>query len=356
MQLKHLFFPFIFGLFLVSCGTDDDTSQLPENGPTTFDSGIFVLNEGNFGQGNTSVTHIDQQTGMVNHYIFEAVNEIPLGDTATDMAFSGDHAFVVINVSNTIEVVNRNTFKSVATIDNNLNNPRKIAFLEGNLYVTNWGEGGDATDDYVAVFNTQNFELLTTISVEEGPEDIISTNGRIYVAHAGGWSFNNKVSVITGTEVHKVIEVGQVPNSLAAVNGNLWVASAGLPDYAGETAGSISRINLSTLEVEKEYIFSEAGQHPANLTLYNDRIYYTLGGEVFSFSTQEDVLPTISDFTIEEVAYLYGFRIHNGKVYATSANPDFTGNGKLYVYDAAGGILLEQYETGINPNGIFFNE
>ena len=355
MRIKSWPFLLLCMLFLNSCDTSDDAPPLPQ-GPATFANGILVLNEGNFGQGNSSVTYIDPATGVASHNIFEGVNELPLGDTATDMAIFGDHIYIVLNVSNTIEVVDRLTFETVATIDNDLINPRKIAFLEGLLYVTNWGDGGDATDDFVAVFGTQNFDLRTTIPVEEGPEDILSSNGRVFVAHAGGWSFNNKVSVIAGTEVQKVIEVGQVPNSLAVAPGSLWVSSAGLPDYAGETAGSISKINLSTLEVEDTFTFSEAGQHPDNLTYVEGELYYTLRSEVYSFATSAEELPVISDFAIEEVANLYGFQIFEGKLYAASANADFTGNGKLFVYDLLGGNLTGQYDTGINPNGIFFND
>ena len=355
MQSKHLIYFFLCTLLFSACDNNDDTLPVPE-GPVTFNNGIFVLNEGNFQQGNSSVTYIDPATGEVLHNIFEGVNEVPLGDTATDLAFFEDHAFIVLNVSNTIEIVDPVTFESIATIDSDLHNPRKIAFLERMLYVTNWGEGSDATDDYVAVFDTQNFELLAKIPVAEGPEDILSSNGNIFVAHGGGWNFNNKISVITGTELHKVIEVGDIPNSIAAADGSLWVSSAGLPDYAGETAGSISQIDLSSLTVEKTFSFPDAGQHPDHLSHYNGNIYYTLRDEVFSFSTSATELPTISAFPIGEVAYLYGFEIHEGKVYTASANADFTGNGKLFIYDLAGGNLLAQYNTGINPNGIFFNE
>ena len=355
MQFKHLIYFFLCAFLFSACDNNDDTLPDPE-GPVTFENGIFVLNEGNFQQGNSSVTYVDPATGVVLQNIFEGVNEIPLGDTATDLAFFEDHAFIVLNVSNTIEIVDPVTFESIATIDSDLHNPRKIAFMERMLYVTNWGDGSDGTDDYVAVFDTENFELLNKIPVGEGPEDILSSNGNIFVAHGGGWNFNNKISVITGTQLNKVIEVGDVPNGIAAADGSLWVSSAGLPDYAGETAGSISQIDLSTLTVEETFNFPDAGQHPGNLSHYNGNIYYILRDEVFSFSTSAPELPSISAFPIEEVAHLYGFKIHDGKAYAASASADFTGNGKLFVYDLAGGNLLGQYDTGINPNGIFFNE
>ena len=340
---------------LVSCETDDNSGPGTET-PGAYGDGFFILNEGLFGQGNSSVTYIDPAKNEVNHGIFAEVNGVDLGDTASDIGFYDDMAFVVVNVSNTIEVVDRNTFMTIATIDSELENPRKIAFLDGMAYVTNWGDGSSPDDDFIAVFNTDNFELITSIPVEEGPEAILAEGEKIFVAHQGGWSFNNKISVISENTVEKIIEVGEVPNSLSAENGALWVSSAGYPDWAGETAGSISRIDLSTLEVAKIFSNASASWHPSNLVVKNGMVYYTIGTEIFSFGAGEESLPSEAIFEMQEVVNLYGFKLYDGRVYATSASADFTGDGKLFIYDAATGNLENTYDTGINPNGVFFVE
>jgi hypothetical protein len=355
MPIKNLFSLFVCLSIFVSCSTDDDNPDIPEPSGAYTD-GVFILNEGNFGQGNSTISFLDSQSGNVTHNIFNAVNEEDLGDTATDIAFYGDLAFIVVNVSNAIQVVDRHTFEFVATIDTDLNNPRKIAFLDGMAYVTNWGEGGNPDDDYVAVFNAEDFELITKIAVEEGPEDILEQGGRLFVAHLGGWSYNNVISVILNNEVVKTIEVGEGPNSLAAGNNFLWVSASGLPDWLGETAGSISKISLSSLEVVQDYAFEDVSQHPNHLNLSNGNVFYTLGSEVYSFAASETSLPSSPLYTLEEVDYLYGFTIHNGKAYVASADPGFTGNGKLFIFEAATGDLSDSFDTGINPNGAYFNQ
>lgn len=355
MQIKNYFFLFLILSLLASCESDDDNDPNPTN-PGTYSEGFFVLNEGLYEQGNSTISYIDPANDEVVQGIFSEVNGIDLGDTASDLGFYEDMAFVVVNVSNTIEVVDRETFLSVATIDTDLENPRKIAFLNGMAYVTNWGDASNPDDDYVAVFNAETFELVTTIAVEEGPENILAEGDRVFVAHKGGWSQNNILSVISGSEVEKTIQVGDVPNSLSVGNGSLWVSSAGLPDYVGETAGAISRIDLTTLEVAKTFSNAAASWHPANLVVENGSVYYTLGKEVYSFAAGEESLPSEADFTMEEVVNLYGFKLHNGRIYAASASTDYTGDGQLFVYDATTGNLKATYETGINPNGIFFNE
>lgn len=347
--------------FFTSCESDDPMNEIP--GPDEqgdYSNGVFILNEGNFGSGNSSVTFLNAETEELSHNIFSEVNEgAALGDVAQSMSFNEDLAFIVLNVSNKIEVVNRNTFESIATIDEGLQNPRFVAFSNGFAYVTNWGDGSDPEDDYVAVINTETYEITENISVVEGPETIIEENGNLYVAHLGGYSFNNVLTVIDPAQnlVAETITVGDRPNSLEVNNGFLWVTTGGLPSYAAEeTAGKIVKIDLSTNEIAQEYTFSNTTDHPGNLEIEENMVYYTLGNSVFRFNTDDEQLPETAFAELEDVTSLYGFEVANGNIYAASANSDFTGNGDLYVYSTSDGSLINSYEVGINPNGIYFNE
>lgn len=347
--------------FFTSCESDDDTiGDIPDPGTEeAYSEGIFILNEGNFGSGNSSVSFLDTGMTEVSNGIFSEVNSgAALGDVAQSIGFYEDYAFIVLNVSNKIEVVDRNTFNSVATIAEGMQNPRFIAFAAGKAYVTNWGDGTNPDDDFVAVIDAETFEIEENISVVEGPEAIVEENGKLYVAHLGGYSFNDKISVISSADntVSEVITVGYRPNSLEIENGMLWVTTAGLPSYAEEeTAGKIVKIDLATGEIAEEYQFANATDHPGNLEVENNVIYYTLGKAVYSFNSDED-LPETAFLQLEEVASLYGFEVEGGNIYAASANQDFTGNGDLYIYNATTGALLHSFEVGINPNGIYFNQ
>ena len=342
----------------VSCSTNDDGEPL--EAPGSYSDGILVLNEGNYLAGNSSVTFISKDFAEVNQNIFTTANSgSMLGDTATDMGFYEDYAFIVVNVSNKVVVVDRNTWKKVITIEEELENPRKIAFSGGKAYVTNWGDGMDPADDFIAVFEIPGFTLVETIPVDEGPDDILAANNKIYVAHSGGFSFGNSISVINvqTNKVEKTISVGEVPNALALQGNDLWVLSAGLPYYAleGETAGSISKIDLLTATVVEEFNFSEANEHPANLVNFLGRLFYTLGNNVYEFTAEEGVakMPFLEP---QEADVLYGFQLWNNKILIASANNDFSGNGKLLVYDFSTQVLLENMSTGVNPNGIFINQ
>lgn len=348
--------------FFTSCSSDDDIPDTPEQ-TVDYLNGIFVLNQGNFGAGNASVTFVDENLENVTQNVFSKVNDgDPLGDTAQSMAFLEDYAWIVVNVSNKIEVVDRNTFESIATIDAGLVNPRYVAFSNGNAYVTNWGDGGNPNDDYLAVIDVETFEIEENIGVEEGPENILSNNGRLYVAHQGGYSQNNKVSVIdAGTNtLAELLEVGDVPSSLAIEDNSLWVLSAGVPagdpEYSPdqvETAGRISQIDLTSLEVVNEYDFPVT-DHPSNLILNNGRVFYTLGDMLYTFEVTADFLPEEAQFQMEGVGYPTSLEIEGSRLYATSAG-DNQSNGTLYVYDLQGGDRLTSLEVGIIPGEIYFN-
>jgi hypothetical protein len=62
--------------------------------------------------------------------------------------------------------------------------------------VTNWGNGGSATDDYVAVVNLSTYVVSSKIPVVEGPERILEYNNKLYVAHQGGYGYGKTISAI----------------------------------------------------------------------------------------------------------------------------------------------------------------
>ncbi|MDT0690246.1 hypothetical protein RM549_10655 [Salegentibacter sp. F188] len=340
---------------------EEEEEEPEEEEPAgAYTSGIFILNEGNFGAGNSTVSFLNAEMDNITNNIFAEVNaDAVLGDTGQSIAFYEDHAFIVLNVSNTIEIVDRNTFESVATISEGLENPRYVAFANGNAYVTNWGDGSNAEDDYVAVIDMETYEITENIAVVEGPERIVENDGNLYVAHLGGYSFNDKVSVINAADntVSETITVGDRPNSLEIEDDFLWISTGGLPSYAeAETAGKIVKIDLNSNEIVAEMEFANNTDHPGNLDIEDDMIYYTLGKNVYTFSEEATTLPESAFAEMAEVASLYGFEVEDGIIYAASANSDFTGNGDLYLYNTSDGSLLNSFEVGINPNGIYFND
>ncbi|MEH6535678.1 MAG: DUF5074 domain-containing protein [Psychroserpens sp.] len=339
-------------LMFISCSNDDDMTTSEPLGD--YEDGLLIPHEGNFGQGNASVSYVSYDFMTVENNIFSSVNSSPLGDTAQSIAFNGNLAYIVLNISNTIEIVNRYSFESIGTINTGLNNPRYIAFANGKGFVTNWGDGSVATDDYLAVIDlTTNTLDNQTISVAEGPEEIIANGNMIYVAHQGGFSQNNIISVVDAGSnmVSSIITVGDVPNSLQLdSDGNLWVLAEGKPAWTGdETAGRLSKINTSNNTVTS--IDFSVSEHPNYLAVENGTLYYYNAGSVYKMNSAALTLPTSAELS---GVNFYGMTVNDSVLYGIDA-VDFTSNGTLSAYDLNSNTLINSTTLSIIPGNIYFN-
>ena len=352
---KLVLVAFTSSLFFVSCSTDNDDKQTPLG---TYDNGVLILNQGGFGNGNASISYLSDDFQTQQNNIFAIVNPtITLGDTAQDIGFINDLAFIVLNVSNKIEIVNRYSMVHVATIATGLSNPRFITFSNGKGFVTNWGAGGSATDDYVAVLNLTTYAVSSTIPVAEGPERIIENNNKLYVAHAGGFGFGNTVSVLDATtnSLSTTISVGDVPNSLEIKDNALYVICGGKPSWsATETGGKFVKINVNNNTIANSIDFP-ATAHPSNLDVDDNSFYYTVNAAIFKSTLAATTLPTTALFTTTEqgVYGVYSFAVKNNKIFVGDAL-DFNSNGKVHVYSTAG-TIEQSYTVGIIPAGFYFN-
>ena len=343
-------------LFITSCSNDDDTPAGVEI-TGDFANGMFILNEGNFGANNASVSFLDSDGTLANN-IFQSVNGENLGDTAQSMLLQDDKAYIVLNVSNTIQAVNRYTFESLGTVSTGLSNPRYMVIENGKGYVSNWGDPTNPDDDYVAVINLSNYSVESTIHVAEGPDRMKEEAGKIYVAHSGGYNYGNTVSVIntSNNSVATTVSVGDVPNSLFIENGKLFVLCGGKASWTGdETLGKLVVINSTDNSVISSFDFP-ATQHPSQLTGADGKLYYTIDNHIYSAGTNLTSLPTSELFSTggQGVYGIYGFAVKNGKIYVGDA-VDYTSNGQVYVYNL-NGSLENSFEAGLLPNGFYFND
>lgn len=357
MRLHKLLLTAILGSFLfVSCSSDDNNDSKPSG---AYDNGVIILNQGNFLKGNASISFLSNSFVTENN-IFSAVNNgALLGDTGQDIGFNGDLAYIVLNVSNKIEIVNRYTFVKVATINSGLDNPRYIAFHNGKAYVTNWGDGNIKTDDYIAIVDLKTNAVTGTIPVAEGPEKIIEENGKLYVAHAGGFGYGNTITVIktANNTIETTIAVGDVPNSIETENGKLYVLTSGKSEFSGsESAGKFHIISLNDNKVTTTLDFAGL-THPSNLVIEDNKIYYTVNSDVYIMGLAPTALPTAFLFSTTAQGVENGincFAVENNKIYVGDALK-FNSNGNVYVYSLQG-ALQHSTTVGLIPAGFYFND
>lgn len=356
MKLHKLLLTITAGaLFFVSCSSDDNADK-PSG---AYDNGVLVLNQGNFTRGNSSISFLSDALTLEDN-IFEAVNQgTKLGDTGQDIGLTGQFAYIVMNNSHKIEVVNRYTFLKVATIKDGLKNPRYITFHNGKGYVTNWGDGNNVNDDFVAIIDLATNTVTSTIPVAEGPEKIIEENGKLYVAHLGGFGYGKTITVIKTADnsIETTIEVGDLPSSIETENGNLYVLTSGKSSFSGsETPGKYHVISLNNNKITRTIDFGGL-THPANLVIEDDKIYYTINDAIYTMPLSASALPATPVFTTAAqgvMTGISGFAVEDNRIYVADAK-DNNSKGSVHVYSLQGALQTSKI-VGVIPVGFYFND
>lgn len=339
----------IASVVLASCQPDAVVERVEQ-----YDNGFFVSCEGNFMAGNGSISFVAED-GTVENGVFQAVNALPLGDVVQSMTIIDTLAYIAINGSAKVEVVDAGTMESIASITE-LSSPRFITQVsEEKAYITDWsGE--------VAVLDLLGNTITTKITVGIGPEALVVSGNYVFVTNKGGWGLDSTVSVIdiATDAVVETIVVGEKPAYIQVdVNGDVWVLSEGNTVYnsdwtevTSETAGRLTKINANSLIVESVFNF-DSGEHPMSLVINEtkDVLYYKKGAwgtSVFAHS--------IYDMELADKPFIaksfYSLGAHEGMVYGTDAM-DFSQAGWVFQYTAAG-ILVDSLQVGIIPGGFAF--
>lgn len=342
MKFKNLYLGLAaFALLFTSCSNDDDTTiDIPSG---AYIDGVFILNEGNFGTPNASVSFLSNDLVTFQNAIFSTMNPTEtLGDVAQSMSFYNDKAFIVVNNSNEVRVVDRYSFKNVATITTNLENPRYSVVYNGFLYVTN------AISEAVTVYNASTYAYVRTIEVGKTSERIVESNGKLYVMN-GGYGSGNEVSVIDlGTnKVSKVITVEEGINSIEASNGSVYVLCG------NDTRTKLFKINAAT-DVATSFETTTL-TNSINMDIDGSKIYYTSGTGIYVMDLTATTFTDTPLFNVTANSWstLYGFAAIDGKIYTADA-AGFINDGKVVVYSATG-EALKTVEVGMGPNGFYAN-
>lgn len=342
-------------LFFYACDDDEKAK------PGAYENGVFIVNEGNMGSGDGSVSFYSYKSDSVFNNIFEGVNGRVLGDVVQSISLHENNAYIVANASNKVEVVNATTFEETGVIGD-INGPRYFLGIDKNkAYVSQWGDNGA-----VKVVNLSTLTVVKTISTGAGSEKMILHNNQVYVANSGGLINNNTVSVIDPTtdEVIKTITLnGDSPRDFVVdANENIWVLCAGYQDYSnwpdiGHTASKLITIDPTSNEVISSIIIGET-VHPTHLEVNNtgDQLFYG-GGYGFNGIYKMNITDTDIPSTPLINKGFYGFNINpeTGNIFALETALDYVSNGKLYRYNTSG-ELLGEYKVGVGPNGAAFKK
>lgn len=327
--------------------------------------GFFLLNEGNMGSNKATLDFFSYETGYYMRNIYPTRNpEIvkELGDVGNDIAIYGDKLYAVINCSHYVEVMNVHTAKHIGSID--ILNCRYIVFNEGKAYVSSYAGpvqiDPNARPGKVVEIDTLSLEVTREVVVGYQPEEMVITNGRLYVANSGGYRYPNydtTVSVID-LETFQVVTTIDVAINLHRMQldryGLIYVSSRG--DYYNIGA------DVYVIDSHTDEVIGNLGIAASEMCLSGDSLYMT--SVEWSYITNSNTITYtlydvgrrevvshnfIADGTDERIQIPYGIAINpETKDILVCDAKDYVTPGTLFCFTSEG-YLRWEVTTGDIP-------
>jgi len=344
--------PFVISL-LVGCRSNPTASPVEV---LVSGNAVYVVNEGNFMRGNSTLTLYLPDSGKAYKDVFASANGRPLGDTGNDIAFLAGKIYVVVSGSQKIEVISATDQKSVGTlILPGQRNPYKIAIVnDAKAYVTN------LSDTTITSFNPSTLQIITDrIRVGKNPQGIAYANGKIYVCNSG-FGLDSTVTILNATTggLIKTIVVGDSPSEVGVgANNVVYVKCDGKSDYGDptkDTPGLLVAINSDNdVIINKATLTLSTFGHPGKLTLSSKGYGFFVSKNGIQ---QFRLLNSLIEINVTPVSPLsaYGLTLDDkgDLLYATDAK-DYVQDGDVYVYDLQG-KQKAKFQAGVIPGAIAF--
>lgn len=348
---KNLLFILLIAMFFYSCSKDENSVE-----PVVSTTGILIVNEGGFGQNNSTLSYYDFEKQISYKDVYGPANDGAfLGDVANSVEIFEGKAYIAVNGSQKIEIVDLANFKSLGFIDLGPgSSPRELVIINSTSgYVTSFG-----TKLYK--FNPTTRAVVSSIEVGANPEGIVQSNGKLFIARSGDFmsGYDNKVIIVdinTDAVIDSVI-VGVNPRiTMKNDAGDVFVVCTGTYFDATNGKGGIYKINpITNQAVDSFIIFS----NPGEACIANDKIYVVNSDGVLSIDLLTGIInatPVINGMAVNSmygVVYSIAFDPIGQKIYC--GNPkDFVQDGEIVVYDLDYNEI-NRFDVGINPGVIQF--
>ncbi|MDE5880401.1 MAG: hypothetical protein K2H60_01610 [Muribaculaceae bacterium] len=346
---------------LVACNNNDEP-KTPVICPTLPTDVVYILNQGNSYSGiDGSLNVIDLENLKSANSVFKTVNGRTLGSTPQCGVVYGSKIYVGASESQTIEVIDRNTYESIQQISlqnsSTGKSPRSMVATGGKVYISLY-------EGYVACLDTLKCEIEATTKVGANPDIMCLHQGKLYVPNSEGMNYlENKPYGTTASVVtlnpfieEKVITVPLNPTKFMSDGSNLFLLCMG--DYFMESS-AVYKISDESAEKIADATVATAG----NQTLLIGNNPYVAEGSNLTYTlvdTRTGVKTPVT-FADAPAPSNVGIDPKTGNIIITTYEKPA---GMFADYDAPGWTcaygadlnLIKKFKTGSGPAAIFFNE
>jgi hypothetical protein len=325
----------------------DPVSALREV-PVPSARGVYIVNQGNFGRGNSSLSYYDLVSFHVYNDVFTAVNGKNLGDVGQGMTIRGSSGYIVVNNSQKIEIIDLSTNLNTGTIfTGNGSSPGQMTFVNDTLALVT-----DLYANALLVVNIPARLVTGSIPVGANPAGIAIAQGKAYVSNSGFGS-GRTVSVVSvrSLSVVATVTVGDNPNGVEITpSGLVYVVCTGSYDFTDPGKDTPARVIVidpaSDVVTDSVYI----GGHATDMGIGVDGIGYVPStSEVLRVDTR---VHRVTGVFKEGSYFAAGVEAASGDVYLADAK-NFIQPGTVSVF-APNGQLRTQFDVGLIPGAFAF--
>ena len=310
--------------------------------------GVLVVNEGNFGFGNASISVVDLQKQKIQNRIFENANQRGVGDVAQSVLVVDSLAFVVVNNSNLIHVINLKDFTLVKELKVS-GAPRYLVRYKNELLLSSMGSNS------LVSISLNDFSVSSKVFVFDwGWLEEMQIKDNVLLACNRTKNTIDWIDLESGV-LESQIKVGKDPESIIQDSlGNIWILCTGGFNKNDREKASIYQIKKGERTSKLHYQFSDIENSPTRLRLNKngDKAYFLKGG-VYEINLNILSEPS-SLFSQKSGQLFYGLGVNpvNGNLFVSNVN-DYVSTGEILVM-APSGILLQNYPAGIIPQAFGF--
>lgn len=362
--MKKVFRSLLWGLvassLLAACSTSD-----PQPSSGKYGRGTLIINEGNFSQGNGSVSFM-KEDGTVENGIFEAENggnsiggiiQSVRGYSLGFFANNADKLAIVTNAQDKVIICDADTLKAVAVIQGSsaVENPQAFASVGERGFVTNWGPIADAfgpnPKGFLTEINLRTRTFTRKIPLNGvRPQGIVSANNKIYVADNN----SNKVLIFdaSGNQTGSITVANQPDKLVTDALGKIWVICNSDPDFVNfiDNKGTLVKINPSTDQIEATINNVPCDGFNSKIAVSADRVFVLSGKKVFAVNTDTNA---VFEFINNTDFGLYGLGVNPITQEVFIGEATFTQASRVRQLSPTGNLKRE-VTAGVGTNGFLF--
>ncbi len=324
---------------LLGCRNDPAGPVDPGTVPAVVKA-VYILNEGDFSDASGArITLYDVQKDSVYTDVFESANGgSHLGNVGDDMKFFNGRAYIVMSGSKNLVVMNLTTNRKDAemTFPGSAVHDLLIDSVRNKIFVTRLFSRS------LYVLNLSTLAIQDSISVGANPQGMVIASGKLFVCNSG-YGSDSTVSIInpSNNQLITTVKLAAGPtNAAVATDGKVWVACTGNAFASPPTKGKIFILDPATNAIADSITFADNVW--GTISIGADGFAYVIGVTPTSFNggpvhriavaTKSVVLNFVPG-----TFYALAFDDVARELYVSDVH-DFSGNGDVKIYTAAGAL------------------